>query len=151
MSARSTVGCYGGDRMEMKPEQLFAFLESAYRNEVVDKLLPLVGLSLDVLKAKTGMGMDELLDKLDGAQPESIEKFDKFLGLATPLIVIARHDLLMKVLARLLEIGLVQKITVWGVQWYLGRALAKSMGTLPPLSERLKGMPARIMAKSVGS
>jgi hypothetical protein len=133
--------------VEMKPEQLFAFLESAYRNQVLDKLLPCVGLCLDGLKARSGMTMDQLLDKLDGAQPDSLEKFDRFLGLMSPLMVVAKSDLLMKLLGRLLNFRAVQKLTALMLEWYFARTLAKSEGTLPPLAVRLKALPARILAR----
>ncbi len=135
--------------MELKPDQLFTFMEVAYRHGVIDELMPLVGRSVDRLKEHSGLTMDDLLNKLDGAQPASIEKFNKVMSWSPPLLRLASSDFLMSTLAKLLAIRAVQRITVWSVEKYLAHALAKADGTLPPLSVRLKGLGAKTGSKEL--
>ncbi len=126
--------------MELQPEQLFNFMEVAWRKGVLDELMPLVGQSLEKLKAKTGLTMDDLLNLLDGAQPASIEKFNKVIGLVSPLIRLAGNDFLMGALAKLLRLQPVQRLMVWGVEKYFGYYVAKTTGTLVPLGQKIKGL-----------
>ncbi len=126
--------------MVLQPEQLFNFMEAAWRNGVLDELLPLVGQSLEKLKAKTGLTMDDLLNMLDGAQPASIEKFNKVLNLTPPLMKLASNDLLMGMLAKALRLQPVRSLTVWGMEKYFGYYVAKTDGTLVPLTAKLRGL-----------
>ncbi len=129
--------------MELQPEQLFNFMEVAWRQGVLDELMPLVGQSLDKLKADSGLTMDDLLNKLDGAKPASIEKFNKVLSWSPPLLRLVSNDILMSFLAKMLRMQPVRGLTVWSVEKYLAHALAKADGTLPTLSERLKGLAGK--------
>ena len=133
--------------MELKPEQLFTFMEVAYRQGVIDKVMPLVGQSLEKLKANSGLTMDDLLNKLDGAAPESIEKLNKVLNWSPPLLRLAGNDILMSLLSKMLSIQMVQHMTVWVMEKYFAHVLAKSDGTLPTLSEKLKGLSTKIAGK----
>ena len=125
--------------MEIKQEQSFAFMEASYRYGVIDKILPLLGQSIDGLQEATGLSMEGILDKLDGAKEETIEKMDRYLGYTTPLLSIATKDWAMKLLSRLLDFQVVRHFTMWFMQKYFERVIAKSEGTLKPLSQRMKG------------
>ncbi|OFW59380.1 MAG: hypothetical protein A2W01_08910 [Candidatus Solincola sediminis] len=129
--------------MELQPEQLFDFMEVAWRHGVIDELMPLVGKSLKRLKANSGLTMDDLLNKLDGAKAPTIEKFNKVLGWSPPLLRIASNDILMSFLAKMLRVQAVRSLAVWGIEKYLARALAKTEGTPPKLAGKLKGLRAK--------
>ena len=129
--------------MELKPEQLFKFMEVAYRHGVLDKLMPLVGESLDRAQKNTGQNMDDLLNKLDGAGSESIERVDRLLGLSPPLLFLASNDLVMSMLSRVLGIALVRRMVVWGVSNFLAWAIARADGSQPALSWKSNGKRAK--------
>ncbi len=133
--------------MELKPDDMFALVEAAYRKGVMDKLTPLVGESLDRLMLRTGHNMEHFMNALNDAQDSSVSKVDKVLGLASPLLRLAANDHLMALVARLLDLQLVQRTAVWGMDFYFGRSLAKSEGTLPPLAEQLKAIPAKLASR----
>ncbi len=132
--------------MELKPDDMFALVEVAYRKGVVDKLTPLAGEALDRLMQRTGYNMENLMNALNDARDESVLKLDKALALSSPLLRLAANDHLMGLVARLMDLQVVKTTAIRGMDWYFGRTLAKSEGTLPPLGEQLKAIPVKLMS-----
>ena len=130
--------------MELKPEQLFKFLEVAYRHGVLDELMPLVGESLDRVQSAAGQNMDDLLNKLDGAGSESIVRVDRLLALSPPLLLLASNDLVMSLLSRMLSLAPVRRMVVWGVANFLAWAVARADGSKLAFSWKSNGGRAKL-------
>ncbi|MDY6797049.1 MAG: hypothetical protein SWK76_17475 [Actinomycetota bacterium] len=136
--------------MTLEAAQVFAVMETSYRKGVIDKFIPLFGEALEGLMEETGMNMEDLLNKLDEAKPETVEKLNRLLGSSGPLLRLANNDRLMGLVSRILDLELVRRVSIRGLIWFLKRSLAKSEGEFPPLTERLRGYITVIGQRSSG-
>ncbi len=126
-------------QLALETRQVFAFLETAYRMGVLDKFMPVFSESLEGLKKKTGLDMQDILNEMDGAREETIEKMDRFLGRLELPLRLGTNDRLMGLISRLLDFQVGRRVVRLGLQKYLNKVLAVGEGKLPPPSEKPKG------------
>jgi hypothetical protein len=125
----------------LDPAQVFKVMQCAYRNGVLDKFMVIQGRAMEGVMADTGMNMGDLLNRLDEAEESTVQKIDRLLDRAGPLMKYLDSDTLMRVASRLLDIGLVQRLVAANMRAMMGRA---ATGTKPPkLAERLRALAGR--------
>ena len=134
--------------MTLKPGQFFTLMETAYRHGVLDKSMALYGSALDKVRDKWGIGTEDLLEKLNGAEEKSIALVDRLLFLSGPLLRIASNDLLMRILSRLLDFHIVQIIIRWLIQVSLEIALLENDNISWPIVQRIRDARARLKERS---
>jgi hypothetical protein len=116
-------------------------MQCAYRNGVLDKFMVIQGRAMEGVMADTGMNMGDLLNRLDEAEESTVQKIDRLLDRAGPLMKHLDSDTLMRLASRLLDIGLVQRLLAANMRAMMGRA---ATGTRPPsLPERLRALAGR--------
>ena len=127
--------------MSLDPAEVFKVMQCAYRNGVLDKFMVIQGEALEGVIAETGMNMGDLLNRLDEAEEATVMKIDRLLDKAGPLMKYLDNDMLMKFASRLLDIALVKKLMVSGMQATMARA---ATGTKPPsLGERVRALAGK--------
>ena len=131
--------------MSLDPQDMFKVMQCAYRNGVLDKFLAIQGQAMEGVMAETGMNMGDLLNRLDEASEETVQKIDRLLDRAGPLVKYANNDRLMGLASRLLDSGAVRRLMVRGMQAQMARA---ATGESPPgLAERLRALAGRAAGK----
>ena len=126
--------------MALKPGQYFAFMESAYRHGVLDKYMPLFGAALESVRERRGIGIEDLLDKLDRAGEGALAKADRLIMFSGPLLSIAGSEPVMSIASRLLDFHAVRVTSQWLMRWLLEMALARSEGLPLPVTQAIRGL-----------
>jgi hypothetical protein len=122
------------------PDLMFSMMEKAYRTGLLDKTNVIMGEALGEVIQKQGLNMEELINRMDSAQESTVQKLDKALSHSSVLLKLAGNEKMMVMMSKLLDVALVQKLSVKGMAWFLERTMAKSDGTLPPFKEQVKGL-----------
>ncbi len=127
--------------MALDPAEVFKVMQCAYRNGVLDKFMVIQGEALEGVMAATGQNMGDLLNRLDEAKEETVQKIDRLLDKAGPLMKYLDNDRLMRLASRLLDIPLVKKAMVKNMQTTMVRAVS---GSAPPsLGARIRAMAGK--------
>lgn len=126
-------------------------METAYRHGVLDKSMALYGSALDKVRDKWGIGTEDLLEKLNGAEEKSIALVDRLLFLSGPLLRIASNDLLMRILSRLLDFHIVQVITMWLMQVFMEIVLVEDDDLSLPVIQRIRDAGSRLKERRTQS
>jgi hypothetical protein len=127
--------------MSLDPAHVFDAMQCAYRNGVLDKFTIIQGEALEAVIKQSGLNMGDLLNRLDEAEEKTVMRIDRLLDRLGPLLKYASNDRLMKLLSRLLDIGLVRKMVIAGMK----SAILKNLpGQAPPsLAERIKAVTGK--------
>lgn len=122
--------------MSIKPDEIFELMHCSYRNGVTDKFISLESRALAETMDETGMNLQDLLNRMDDAKQETVDRMDMLLDRIGPFVKYLANDHLMRFNSRLLDIPLVKR---WMVR-LMKRSLVKSMtGEAPPsLFEKMK-------------
>jgi hypothetical protein len=124
------------------PDLMFSVMEKAYRTGLFDKMNVIMGEALGEVIKKHGLNMEELINRMDGAKDETVQKMDRLLSHSTLMLKLAGNEKMMVMMSKLMDVALVHKLSVKGMAFFLERTMAKADGTLPPLKEQLKGFLA---------
>jgi hypothetical protein len=124
------------------PDLMFSVMEKAYRTGLLDKSNVILGEALGEVIKKHGLNMEDLINRMDGAQEETVQKLDRALSRSTLLLKLAGNEKMMVLMGKMIDVALVHKLAVKGMAWFLERTMAKADGTLPPLKEQVKGFLA---------
>lgn len=126
--------------MSIEPNEIFEFMQCAYRNGVMEKFMAVKAQALDAAMDAAGLNMGDLWNRMDDAKEETVLKIDKLLDKAGPFVKYATNDRLMRFVSRLLDISLIKH---WVIK-FMKRSLLKVMtGTKPPsLLDRAKSVLA---------
>ncbi|MBC7231591.1 MAG: hypothetical protein H5T74_14530, partial [Actinobacteria bacterium] len=100
----------------------FRVMQCAWRNGVLDKFMVIQGEALEGVMADTGMNLGDLLNRLDEASEETVQKIDRLLDRAGPLMRHLDSDRLMRLASRLLDLSPVRKAMVAGMRANMARA-----------------------------
>jgi len=127
--------------MPLDPQEVFRVMQCAWRNGVLDRFMAIQGEALEGVMADTGMNLGDLLNRLDEAKEETVQKIDRMLDRAGPLVKYAESDRLMRLAARLLDLSFVRRAVVAGMRANLARAAGGEprpglLGTLRSLAGR---------------
>jgi hypothetical protein len=95
--------------LALKPGLVFDVMASAYRNDVLDKSLSIMGEAIDGAMQDSGLGIGDLVNKMDEAQERTVMKLNNLLARSGPLLRLAASDRLMAAVSRLLDVKLVRK------------------------------------------
>jgi len=124
--------------LSLDPAEVFKVMQCAYRNGVLDKFMVIQGEALEGVMAEAGVNMGDLLNRMDEATEESVQKIDRLLDKAGPLMKYLDSDKLMKVVSRLLDLPLVKKALVAGMKQNIAKTLSDSPP--PSLADRLRAL-----------
>jgi hypothetical protein len=124
--------------LALDPALVFQATEAAYRHGVLDQSLPVLSDALEKLIDETGLTLEDLLNKLDGAQQKTVDRVDKVLSHSGPLLKLAKQDWLMKLTARMLNLAIVRKSMAFAMRKSLALVIARSEGTHESLIKKLK-------------
>lgn len=122
--------------MSLDPAHVFDTMQCAYRNGVLAKFTIIQGEALEAVIEQSGWNMGDLLNRLDEAEEKTVMRIDRLLDRIGPLLKYADNDTLMKLLSRLLDIGLVRKMVVAAMKSLILKNLPGQAS--PSLSERIK-------------
>jgi len=127
--------------LPLDPAEVFRVMQCAYRNGVLDKFMVVQGEAMEGVMAATGMNMGDLLNRLDEAKEETVQKIDRLLNRVGPVMKFLDNDKLMKMASRLLDIGLVKKAMIKNMETTMVRAIT---GTTPPsLGARVRALAGK--------
>lgn len=131
--------------MSIKPDEIFELMHCSYRNGVTDKFISLETRALVEAMEETGMNLQDLLNRMDDAKQETVDRMDMLLDRIGPLVKYLSNDHLMRFNSRLLDVPLVKR---WMFR-LMKRSLLKAMTgeATPSLLERTKTV---IVSKSAG-
>jgi hypothetical protein len=133
------------------PDLMFSVMEKAYRTGLFDKMNVIMGEALGEVIKKHGLNMEELINRMDGAKEETVQKMDRALSHSTLMLKLAGNEKMMVMMSKLMDVALVHKLSVKGMAFFLERTMAKADGTLPPLKEQLKGFLAARKDKALAT
>ena len=125
--------------MAFDPDLMFSVMEKAYRTGLFDKVNVILGEALGEVIKKHGLNMEELINRMDGAKEETVQKMDRALSHSTLMLKLAGNEKMMVMMSKLMDVAMVHKLSVKGIALFLERTMAKADGALPSLKERLKG------------
>lgn len=116
-------------------------MRCAWRNGVLDRFMAIQGEALEGVMADTGLNMGDLLNRLDEAKQETVDKVDRLLDRAGPLMKYLDSDRLMGLAARLLDFAPVKRAMVAGMRAQMARAATGA--PRPSLKERVLALAGR--------
>ena len=116
--------------MSLDPAEVFKVMQCAYRNGVLDKFMAIQGEALEGVMAEAQVNMGDLLNRMDEASEEAVQKIDRLLDRAGPFMKYLDSDGLMRFSSRLLDIALVRKAMVAGMK----QNILKTLSDTPPPS-----------------
>jgi hypothetical protein len=103
--------------MALKPGQVFKIAEIAYREGVIDKVMPITGEAMKIAKAKMGFGLTELMEGMNEAEDKSVRTIDKLLQYSGPLMSLMGNEKimgpLMRLTSRMLDFAVVRRTAMW--------------------------------------
>jgi hypothetical protein len=112
-------------KVTLKPGQIYTFMQKAYLHGVLDRFVPVLGEALDGAMRETGLSMDDMMNKMDGAEEATVEKVDRFLARTGLFFQISANGLLMRLFSRLLDIHTVRRVAVNRLQRFLVSSVTK--------------------------
>lgn len=122
--------------MAINPGEVYNAMECAYRNGVLEKFMAIQGEALEAVLQEGGYDMGDLLNRLDEAQEETVQKVDRLLDRLGSFIKYADNERLMKFASRLLDIPLLKRLMIRKMKNSILRIMA---GEKPPsLVEKIK-------------
>jgi hypothetical protein len=122
--------------MSIRPDEIFELMHCSYRNGVTDKFISLESEALIEVMDESGMNLQDLLNRMDDAKQETVDKIDRLLDRIGPFVKYLANDHLMRFNSRLLDVPLVKH---WMIR-HMKRSLLKTLtGEAPPsLLEKVK-------------
>jgi len=126
--------------LRVEAAQVFALMETLYRNGVIDNFMPLFGKALEGLTEETGLNMEDLINKVDAVKSETIWMLDRLLGISGPFLRLANNDRLMGLVSRILDLELIRLVLIRGLSWLLGGLIWFQSEGLTPLTERFSNL-----------
>ena len=124
--------------MALDPALVFEATEAAYRHGVLDQSLPVLSEALEKLIEQNGITMEDLLTKLDGAQQKTVDRVEKAMSHAGPLLKLAKQDWLMKITAKMLDLALVRRAMAFAMQKGLELVIARGDPAHLSLVQRIR-------------
>ena len=119
--------------MAFDPDLMFSVMEKAYRTGLFDNVNVILGEALGEVIKKHGLNMEELINRMDGAKEETVQKMDRALSHSTLMLKLAGNEKMMVMMSKLMDVAMVHKLSVKGIALFLERTMAKADGALPPL------------------
>lgn len=98
---------------ELKQEQVFDVLSSAYRSGALDKALSMVGEALE--SSGNSAGIRDVAARVEGTSPALLRKVDMLLGWSAPLWRVFGTDRVMSAVSRLLDLPVVKRAVNRGI------------------------------------
>lgn len=122
--------------MAINPGEVFDVMECAYRHGVLDKFMVIQGEALEAVMKEAELNMGDLLNRMDEAEEETVQKVDKLLDRLGPFIKYADSDRLMKLTSRILDLPLVKRMMIKNMKNSISKIMT---GESPPsLGQRIK-------------
>ena len=131
--------------MALESGQVFAVMQVAYRQGVLDRFNPLLGEALDGAMEETGFNLDDLFNQMDGAREETVEKLDRTILSSGFILRIAASDRLMRLCARLVDNERIRRVMVKVMQDFFVAKISPDKAGQFPVTKRLKGYLASFM------
>ncbi len=111
--------------MALDTEKAFEFLQMNYEYGLLDEVGSLVGDALDIAMGDLGIDMEDVLNRLDGADERTIERLnDTFARWSNLFFRMAANRTLTRLQARLLKVPVVRRAAVRAAAALLRRKLA---------------------------
>jgi len=110
--------------LALKPGLVFEVMASAYRHDVLDKGMSIMGDAIDGAMLDTGLKIGDLVNKMDEAQERTVMKLNNLLARSGLLLQLAASDRLMAAVSRLLDVKVVRKTAATVMHRMLVKAVA---------------------------
>lgn len=129
--------------MPIDPEEFYWTLEAVYRNGVLDRVMEIQGEAIEGVLLDTGLNIGDLLNKMDGASDETVQKMERLLERTGPFLKYVRNDRVLQYVARALDVAYIRRAAVNIMKSSLTRAVT---GQSPPtVSVRIRqALSARV-------
>ena len=128
--------------VDVDTQAIFRVMRYAYRHGVLEVFMHVQGKALEMAMLKTGADMGDLLNRLDEARPETLEKLDRLLRRTGPLLKFLENEQVMRLAGRILSSGWVQDFMARRIAEAISRAFTGE--TVPTLKERLVGIIGKL-------
>jgi hypothetical protein len=116
-------------QMSIRPDEIFELMHCSYRNGITDKFISIESEALAEAMVETGMNLQDLLNRMDDAGQETVDRLDMLLDRIGPFVKYLANDRLMRFNSRLLDVPLVKR---WMVR-HMKRSLLKAIRGKPLL------------------
>lgn len=116
------------ERLSLKQGQVFEVMACAYRHDVLDKGMSILGDAIDGMMREEDMKIGDLVNRLDEAQEQTVMKINAVLARSGPLLRLAATDTVMSLTSRLLSVRTVRNAMVSLTRRALSRALRQGEG-----------------------
>ncbi len=109
--------------MALKPGLVFEVMACAWRHDVLDKFMSVLGDAIDLVMRDTGLMIGDLVNKLDEAEEATIVKLNALIARSGFALRVMANDRVMAAVSRMLDAGPVRKAAVSMLRRMLVRAL----------------------------
>lgn len=128
-------------KVSLDPTLVYQVMQCAYRNGVLAKVTAIQGEALVAVMGETDLNMGDILNRLDEAKEETVQRIDKLLARTGPLLKYANSERLMRVVSRLLDVPMMKRMMVTNIKKTTLRALTGH--ARPSLTKRLKALAGK--------
>jgi len=122
--------------LSVDPQEVYWFMEAAYRYGVLEKFMSIQGMALDIVMAETGADLGDILNRLDEIGEDTVLAIDKNLQKLAPLAKYFNNDRVMHLANRLLSSKSVEN----GFARWIAESIKRALANEPPpsIAEKLK-------------
>jgi NADP-dependent 3-hydroxy acid dehydrogenase YdfG len=114
--------------LSLKQGQVFKVMACAYRHDVLDKFLSVLGDAIDGVMRDADLGIGDLVNKLDEAGEQTVMKLDGLIARSGPMLRFAAMDRVMAAVSRLMDVATVRKAMVAVTKRMLVKAVTADRG-----------------------
>ncbi len=127
--------------MPVDADVAFNFMRANYAAGMLDKTGSLLGQALDAWMRETGLDMGDLLMALDGASEEAVDRLNRLVRFAGPLLRLGANERMLRLQSRLLERPRVQAAFIFIAKHALRRTFRNLVPAQPVWASILEEKP----------
>lgn len=109
--------------MPVDSDTAFRFMRANYRSGMLDKTGAILGQALGEWMADAGLDMEDVLQRLDGASEDAVDRMNKLVRYVNPLLRLGSNEKILRLQARLLDLPRVRAVSIFIIKRVLGRVL----------------------------
>jgi hypothetical protein len=116
--------------MSFNPDHAFDLMLCMYRTGLLDRVTAIQGQAMDEVMDEAGISMGDIMNRIDQADAGTIDSLDRMIGKMGPLLRYVSSDLLMRSIARVIDIPLVKRFLLARSKRSMLKVFAVPQGTL---------------------